>query len=183
MKPLWIALAALLGGGVLWGVGRFFWQLRPQADMDGLPTTPLEKLGWIGLGITSAIGAGLALLVAFEGATGVFDDGSALILWLLILTGSAAWFIAWRIIKQRAGSAVVDERDRAILARSLSVESVVVVLSLVAWMIGLTEAYQDEGAVPLAYIQLIFWSTLIGGFIGRNLGIVLGYRREVSIDA
>ena len=98
MEPLWIALAALLGGGVLWGIGRFFWRLRPQGELDGLPATPLEKLGWIGLGITLAIGAGLSLLVAFEGVAGVFDDSTVLIFWLLILAGVAVWFVAWRVI-------------------------------------------------------------------------------------
>ena len=78
---------------------------------------------------------------------------------------------------------MVDERDRAILAQSFSVESVVVLLSLVAWTVILTEVFWDEGAVPIAYLQLLFWTTFVGGALGRSLGIVLGYRREITVDA
>jgi hypothetical protein len=77
----------------------------------------------------------------------------------------------------------MDERDRAVLARSFSVESMVVLVSLVAWTVGLTEAFWDEGSIPVAYLQLLFWSTLVGGAMGRSLGIVLGYRRGVAVDA
>ena len=78
---------------------------------------------------------------------------------------------------------MIDERDREILARSFSVESMLVILSLAAWTVILTEVFWDEGAVPLGYLQLIFWSTFILGAFGRSLGIVLGYRREPLVDA
>jgi hypothetical protein len=78
---------------------------------------------------------------------------------------------------------VVDERDRAILARSLSVESMIVLLSLVVWTVVLTEVYWDEGVAPVGYFQLLFWSTFVGGAFGRSLGIVMGYRREIPVDA
>jgi hypothetical protein len=63
------------------------------------------------------------------------------------------------------------------------VESVIVLLMLVTWTIVLTEVYSDDGVLPVAYLQLIFWSTFIGGAFGRSLGIVMGYRREIVADA
>jgi hypothetical protein len=63
------------------------------------------------------------------------------------------------------------------------VEAVFVLLALVAWTVTLTEVFWDEGAVPIGYLQLLFWSTLIGGAFGRSLGIILGYRREITVDA
>ena len=61
---------------------------------------------------------------------------------------------------------MVGERDRGILARSLSVESMIVELSLVAWTVVLTEVYWDEGVAPVGYFRLIFWSTFGGGASG-----------------
>jgi hypothetical protein len=181
MTTAWIIVAAV--GALLAAIAltRYARGLRPQ--MSGLPMTPLERLGWIGLGVTATVGAGMAALVAIVGVTGFQENGAARgIFTLLMLGGIAVWGGAWYVISRRRGGAVVDERDRSILARSLSVESIVVLLSLVAWTVTLTEVFWDEGAIPLGYLQLLFWSTFIGGAFGRSLGIVLGYRREITVD-
>ncbi len=184
MDIVWVGIAVLGCALVILALGRFVWNLRPQREMGGLPVTSLEKLGWVGLAVTSFVGLGLATLVVFEGATGFHEkESSRLIFWALLMSGIGVWAAAWAVIKRRSGETVVDERDRAILARSLSVESVVVLLSLVTWTVTLTEVYWDSGAIPIAYLQLLFWSTLIGGAFGRSLGIVMGYRREISVDA
>lgn len=184
MTVVWITLAALGGVLALAVVGRSLWSLRPQPEMGGLPATPLEKLGWVSLVVTTAVGSGLAALVAFNGAAFIDDDSIARwIFWILILGGIGVWSLAWYFIKRASGKAAVDERDRAVLARSLGVESMIVLLSIVTWTVVLTEVFWDEGAVPIAYLQLIFWTTFIGGVFGRSLGIVLGYHREVDVDA
>jgi hypothetical protein len=184
MGAIWIAVA--VSGGVLFlaGLGRAVAGLRPQPEMRGLPMTALETMGWVGLGITGALGAGLGLLVAIGGVSG-FDENDAARFgfWLLVIVGLAVGVTVRAVLKRRRGEIVADERDRSILARSFSVESMLVLVSLVAWTVGLTEAFWDEGTVPLAYIQLLFWTTLLGGALGRSLGIVLGYRREISVDA
>ena len=184
MILVWITLAVLGGVLMVAAIGRSLWTVRPQPEMGGLPPAPLEKLGWVGLAVTTAVGLGLATLVVFEGAS-FFDENAVarVIFWIVMLGGVGVWGAAWYVIKRTSGQAVVDERDRAILARSLSVESMIVLLSLVTWTVVLTEVYWDEGAVPLAYLQLMFWSTFIGGAFGRSLGIVLGYHREVELDA
>jgi len=113
----------------------------------------------------------------------VEDDATRGAFYVMLLGGAAVWVLAWRRLKRPAGTIVVDERDRAIQARSFTVESVLVIVSLVAWTVALTEVFWHEGAVPLGYLQLIFWSTFIAGAFGRALGVVLGYRREPSADA
>lgn len=184
MTIVWTTLAAASAALIVAAVGRSLWRARPQGEMRGLPAAPLERLGWTGLIVTTAVGVGLVTLVATEGAAFIEQNGAARgVFWILLLVGMGAWFGAWRAIKRAGGDVVVDERDRAILARSLSVESMIVLLSVITWTIALTEVYRDEGAVPLEYLQLIFWSTFIGGAFGRSLGIVLGYHREVVIDA
>jgi hypothetical protein len=42
--------------------------------MSGLPTTALERLGWIGLAITGFVGVGLAVLVVVVGVTDVHSE-------------------------------------------------------------------------------------------------------------
>lgn len=184
MASVWIAVSVV--GGILFavGLGRFIWSLRPQPGMSGMPTTPLERLGWIGLIVTTIVAAGLAAISLTQGSSFFEDNKPArLLFWALILVGIGVWAGAWYVIKKRSGASVLDERDRAILARSFSVESVVVLLSLLAWTVTLTEVFGEEGAIPVGYLQLLFWSTFILGAFGRSLGIVLGYRREVIFDA
>lgn len=184
MSAVWIAIAVLVGLACVAGLAWFAWSLRPQGGIGEVPPAPLEKLGWIGLGVTLVVGVGLVLLVVLVGADFIDGDTTARgVFWLVLVGGIAVWAVAWWMIKRRAGAAAVDERDRAILARSLSVESVIVLLTLVTWTVVLTEVYSDEGSLPIEYLQLIFWSTFILGAFGRSLGIVLGYRREIVVDA
>lgn len=184
MNAVWITLTVLGGIILVVSLGRFAWSVRPQRELGGLPMTPLEQLGWVGLSVTGAIAVGLGILVLVAGVAGFHEAPAARALfWLLLMAGIGVWFAAWAVIKRRSGGIVVDERDRAVLARSFSVESVAVLLSLVAWTVTLTETFWDEGAIPIGYLQLLFWTTVVLGALGRSLGIVLGYRRELPDHA
>ena len=183
MQTLWITLASVGGLLVAVAIGRFFYGLRPSAEFRGLPATPIEKLAWLGLGASLTAGAGLGLVVLVGGTTGLEDSASRWIFWIVLWVAISTWMIAWHRTNRRHGGAIIDERDRAILARSLSVESMVVLLSLATWTITLTEVYSQEGAIPVAYMQLLFWSTFLIAIVGRSLGIILGYRQEATPDA
>ena len=183
MRTIWITLASIGGLLVVVAVGRFVYGLRPSAELRGLPATPIEKLAWLGLGASLAAGAGLGLVVMIGGTTALEDSASRWIFWLLLWGAIGTWTIAWHRTNRRHGGAVIDERDRAILDRSFNVESMVVLLALATWTITLTEVYSQDGAVPVAYLQLLFWSTFLIAIIGRSLGIILGYRQEVTPDA
>ena len=184
MATLWITLAVVGGIAVVAFLGRLVWSLWPQADMAGTPPAPLERLGWIGMGVTTAVGVGLMALVILVGTDFIDENTTARgTFWLLMIVGFGLWAASWYVIKRRSGGVVVDERDRAILARSFSVESVIVLLMLLTWTIALIEVFSDDGVMPIAYLQLIFWSTFVGGAFGRSLGIVMGYRRGIAVDA
>jgi len=71
----------------------------------------------------------------------------------------------------------VDERDKAIIERSGWTPWLATILSLVAWTLALTEAYWDQGQVPVAFLNLILVSALIVGSLAQSLGILLGYWR------
>jgi len=181
---LWIVVSA--GGGILFlvGLARFARGLRPQPGLGDLPMTPLERLGWTGVGVAGLLVAGIGILVATFGVAGFHDVPAArLAFWLMLMAGIGIWAGSWMLLRRRYGATVVDERDRAILARSFQVESMVVLVSLVAWTVALTETFWETQCVPLAWVQLLFWTTFVGGALGRSVGIVLGYRREIDADA
>ena len=69
----------------------------------------------------------------------------------------------------------VDERDRLIIERSSRAQWLAVIFSLVVWTIALTEIYQDQGQVPIAFLNLMLWSTLIISALAQSLGILVGY--------
>jgi O-antigen/teichoic acid export membrane protein len=76
---------------------------------------------------------------------------------------------------------LVDERGRLIMERSSRAQWLAVIFALVVWTIALTEIYRDQGQVPIAFLQLIFMSTLIISTLARSLGILVGYR-EMNRD-
>lgn len=184
MSAVWIGIAGLGSILALIALGRIVQSLRPNPELKNLPMTPLEKLGWIGFAVTAGVVAGIGILVSIVGVDGFHEESAArFAFWLILMAAIGVWAVAWMVIKRQSGSVVVDERDRAILARSFSVESMLVLLSLVAWTVTLTEVFWDEGSIPIAYLHLLFWTTFVGGAMGRSIGIILGYRREIPVDA
>jgi hypothetical protein len=71
----------------------------------------------------------------------------------------------------------LDERDRQIMLRSGRVQWLAVIFSLAAWMITLTEIYQETRQVPVVFLTLIFMSILIISILAQSLGILIGYWR------
>ncbi len=69
----------------------------------------------------------------------------------------------------------LDERDRLIMERSSRAQCLAVIFTLVAWTIALTEVYRDQGQVPIAFLKLIFTSTLIISTLAHSFGILVGY--------
>jgi len=71
----------------------------------------------------------------------------------------------------------LDERDKLIVQQAGRVQWLVVVFSLAAWMIALTEVYRESGELPVVYLSLIFISTLIISILAQSAGILIGYWR------
>jgi hypothetical protein len=63
------------------------------------------------------------------------------------------------------------------MERAPRVQFLAVLFSLVAWVIVLTEAFREQGQVPIIYLTLIMISTLIISTIAQSLGILIGYWR------
>ena len=70
-----------------------------------------------------------------------------------------------------------DERDKKVIDRASKVQWWAVILSLVAWVIGLSEHYHAQGQIPVIFLSLIFFSTLIASTLAQSVGILFGYWR------
>ena len=142
--------------------------------------TPLQKRALYSLviGIVFAI----ALLVVFitKGDVTTFheDLGFRVTVYALWIGGLVAYFIVMNLTLRKTGQ--VDERDRLIMGKAPVVQLWAVILSLVAWMIALTEIYWDKGQIPVIFPYLILISTLIVSTLAQSLGILIGYWRGVN---
>lgn len=72
----------------------------------------------------------------------------------------------------------LDERDRAILSSAPVGQAPAMMVTLAAWMIGLSERYHVSHLVPSAFLYLIFWSLLMVSILATLAGVVIGYRRS-----
>ena len=71
----------------------------------------------------------------------------------------------------------IDERDRLIMGRATQVQLLSVILSLIVWVIVLTEVFWEQRQVPVIFLTLIFISILIVSTLAQSFGILIGYRR------
>ncbi len=136
---------------------------------------PLQKRALysliIGLAITIAV---IAVLIA-QGDITAFDTNQnlRLILYAAVIGVPLIYLILVNITLRKPTQ--LDERDLLIMAKSSRAQWLAVIFSLVAWIIGLTEVYRDQGQVPIAFLNLIFFSILIVSILAQSLGILLGY--------
>jgi len=136
---------------------------------------PLQKRALysfiIGLVLTIAL---VAVLVARGGVTALESDLSLRLIMYAVLIGVPLVYLILVYLTIRKPTQF-DERDRLIIERSSRAQWLAVIFTLVAWTIALTEIYRDQGQVPVAFLNLIFMSTLIIGTLAQSLGILVGY--------
>jgi hypothetical protein len=133
---------------------------------------------WWGLGIAGVAAAALGAIVAMVGPAGYWQNREARLLgWAVALAGGLAYAAMVWVTRARSphASTAIDERDRAIMTRALSVALVAGLFTLVAWTIGLTEVSWGEKAVPIDYLNFVLWSTVLVAVLGRQVGILMGY--------
>ena len=138
---------------------------------------PLQKRALysliIGLAITVAL---IAVLVAQGDVTAFDRDPNLRLIMYAVLIGVPLIYLVFVNLTLRKPTQV-DERDRLIIERSGRVQWLAVIFSLVAWTITLTEIYREQGQLPVAFLNLIFMSTLIISTLAQSIGILLGYWR------
>ena len=179
---LWgvLALAAGLMAVVVFGRRAVPSAPPLPADVE-LPSTPLQRISWWGLGLGGAVGVGAAGVVIAYGPQRTYDDDGVRSLFMLLLLGVfvvSAGVAGWVKSKSSRDDGTLDERDREILGRAPALQSAATLVTLAVWMVGLVERFHDVGAVPLFYLYLVFWSCVVVNLLALPMGVLLGYRRR-----
>ena len=138
---------------------------------------PLQKRAWYGLIIGIVFTIAIITVFIVKGGVATFNEDLGFrvivdVLWVGMLVANL--FVVNLIIRKQGQ---VDERDKFIVVRATKVQLLAVIFSLVVWMIGLTEIYWDQGAIPIVFPYLILMSTLIVSTLAQSIGILIGYWR------
>ena len=137
--------------------------------------SPLQKRALYGV-IFGAVWA-IAIIVVFilMGGAAAFDTNQTfrLIMDGIWVGGLVVYLVLFYPIIRKPTQ--VDERDKLILDRSPRSQWLAIIFTLVAWVIGLTEGYRNQG-IPTVFMYLMFISVLIVSSIAQCIGILLGYR-------
>ncbi|MDD4876589.1 MAG: hypothetical protein PHQ86_05640 [Dehalococcoidales bacterium] len=137
---------------------------------------PLQKRAFYGLifGIVWIITI-ITFFVLNGGAT-AFDTNQTfrLIMDGIWVGGLAVYLVLFYTIIRKPK--LVDERDRLIYDRSPRIQWLAVIFALVAWVIGLTEAFHGQG-VPTVYLSIMFFTILSVSSVAGSIGILVGYQR------
>lgn len=147
---------------------------------ETLATTPLQRVARASLTGTFAFaGPGLGVLLFGGIDRWSVSTGQRLLVSVLALMGVIAATVPILLTRWAAkqGRLVLDERDHDVLHRAPEAQSWVLLLTLTAWTIGLTERFFQAGAVPVPWISVAFLTMLVSWALALPLGIVLGYRR------
>ncbi len=143
---------------------------------------PLQKRALYSLIIGLVLTAILITVLVIQGDITAFESNENLRLVLYaVLVGVPLIYLAL-VNSITYNSRKVDERDRLVIAKSGRAQWMAVIFTLAAWTITLTEVYHEQGTVPVAYLNLLFFSTLIISTLAQSLGILLGYRSASRDD-
>jgi hypothetical protein len=183
MSPiLWGILAIAVA---LAGFAAVTWLKRPKLPPlepgTELPPTLLQRVARVGLalGILPALAAGW--LVYRYGAQMIYDDdGLRTVFTLCLLAIIVVFLVVTARLKMLVGrpNGALDERDRAILSRAPAWQHGLMFVTLAAWSTSLIVRFRADGAVPMVYIYLIFWSCWAASLLALPLGILIGYRKR-----
>ncbi|MBL8536867.1 MAG: hypothetical protein JNM59_05635 [Hyphomonadaceae bacterium] len=185
MSPiLWIIVALAVAGGLLYvAVRRTQRHLPPLTLPQGekLPKTALQRLAETSFIAVATLSAAAATIVVFFGVEAFWDrDAVRLSATGFVLAALAVFtYYSLRVAAWSArDDGKLDERDRAILASAPAAQAPALMVTLAAWMIGLTESFHTTAEVPTVFLYLIFWSCTMVTVASLLAGIVVGYRRS-----
>jgi len=150
-----------------------------RSDLASAPMPALQKRAMWGLLVTVSTLAIITVILSRYGAAEYWDNDSLRLTVMAIFIGGLFAYVLILLIAVVKGKAdgSLDERDRLILSQAATAQTVLILFTLVAWIIYLTEKFHDAGAVPVVYLYLIFGSVVIVNIIGQAVGILLGYWR------
>lgn len=184
MTILWLVLSLVLAFALVSLAAKRTRRLLPVLELppgETFPATPLQRLATRSFIAVGALTAVSAVIVTLAGPQRFWDDDVVrlAVTGLMIVALITAALVSMRASRwAAAGDELLDERDRTILAGASGGQAGAMLVTLAAWMIGLTEAFQSAGGVPVVYLYLMFWSILLVSQIAWLAGVVLIYRRS-----
>ena len=135
---------------------------------------PLQKRALFSLFIGFILAIALVIVFIGKGIAAFDEDtGFRIIVYILWVGVPLAYLVLVNTAFRKPTQ--FDERDRRIMEKSSRIQILGIIFSLVAWVIALTEYYNDTGQVPTIFLTLIFISILIVSTLAQSLGIFLGY--------
>src|SRR5512136_539130 len=137
---------------------------------------PLQKRAFYGLIFGIAWAVAIIAVFFLKGGATAFDTDQTfrLIMDGIWVGGLIVYLVLFYPILRKTN--LVDERDRLIYDRSPRTQWLAVILTLVAWVIGLTEGFRGQG-VPPVYLYIMFFTILCVSAIAGSIGILAGYWR------
>lgn len=139
--------------------------------------SPLQIRALYGLVFGIIWTTALILVFILKGGAAVFDKdpGFRLLIDALWIGGLVVYLILFQTLIRR--SKYFDERDKIVMDRSARVQWIALLLSMVGWIIGLSEKFHEEGQVPIIFLFLMFIFTLLASAIAQSVGILIEYWR------
>ena len=137
---------------------------------------PLQKRAIYSFIVGLVLAAAVIVILLMQGDITAFDDklNTRMLMYAAIVGVPLIYLILVNISLRKPTQ--IDERDKSIMQKSGSIQFLIIILSLAAWTIGLTEVYSDQGQLPVEYLNLIFMSILIISPLAQSIGILIGYR-------
>ncbi len=137
---------------------------------------PLQKRALYSLLIGLALTAGLIAVFVIRGDVTEMetDPGFRYIVYAVLIGVPLVYLVLVNLTLRQPTQ--YDERDKRIMERSVKAQLQAVFVLLAIWAIALTEVYHDAGQIPVIYVTLILFSTLIISTLAQSAGILLGYR-------
>jgi len=138
---------------------------------------PLQKRSLFALLLETLWALAITLVFVSQGGAAKWDTNAnfRLIMDGMWVGGLILYWWLFTSFDRRPGQ--FDERDKTVINRASKVQWWAVILSLVAWVIGLSEHYHAQGQIPIIFLSLIFFSTLIASTLAQSVGILFGYWR------
>lgn len=136
---------------------------------------PLKKRALYSLAVGLLLAAAVVVVLVIQGDVVEFFDSlnSRMVIYAAVIGAPLAYLVLVNVSLRKPTQ--IDERDKLIMERSRNIQWIIMILSMAAWTIGLTEASRPQGQIPVEYLTLIFMSLLIISPISQSLGIILGY--------
>ncbi len=136
---------------------------------------PLQKRALYSFITGLVLTIALAVVLVVQGDVTAFDreQNVRLIMYAVMIGVPLVYLLLVNLSLRKPTQ--VDERDRLVVERSVKAQWWAVIFSLSAWTIVLTEVYRSPGQLPIAFLNLIFVSTLIISTLAQSLGILVGY--------